>query len=275
MNDGFLQPFAFIALRGLAGFILFWIAHILFVQEKVDRRDFPRLALCGLFGIGLNQLFFFSGLNLTTPINASLIQTTTPIMVLVTSALLMIEKITWRKVLGILIGASGAILLISYGKRFNIGGQGILGDLMILVNATSFGTYLVISKPLMKKYHPITIVKWSFTFGLIIILPFGVPPLFDTEWSSFTTNIWLAVAYVLICTTFLAYLLNAYALKQVQASVVSIYIYLQPFIATVIALSMGIDQLQGIKILAGCLIFSGVYLVSFNKKKPEINSNVS
>lgn len=271
MNDGFLQPFAFIALRGLAGFILFWIAHILFAQEKVDRRDFPRLALCGLFGIGLNQLFFFSGLNLTTPINASLIQTTTPIMVLVTSAILMIERITWRKVLGILIGASGAILLISYGKRLDIGGKGILGDLMILVNATCFGTYLVISKPLMKKYHPITIVKWSFTFGLIIILPFGVPPLFHTKWASFTIDIWLAVAYVLICTTFLAYLLNAYALKQVQASVVSIYIYLQPFIATVIALSMGIDQLQVIKILAGFLIFWGVYLVSFRKKKPESN----
>lgn len=275
MNDGYLRPFGFIALRGLVGFILFWTIQTLLVREKIDRRDLPRLALCGLFGIAMNQLFFFAGLNLTTPINASLIMTTTPILVLVASSFLLSEKITFRKVTGIIIGATGAVLLIAYGKRIHLGGQGILGDLMIMVNASSFGIYLVISKPLMKKYHPITVVKWAFAFGLLMILPFGLPPLLQTQWATFTPDVWLSVVYVLVCTTFFAYLLNAYALKIVQASVVSIYIYLQPLIATAIALTIGADHLDGIKAVAGSLIFFGVYLVSFRKKQPNSLSNVS
>lgn len=266
MDDGYLQPFAFIFLRGGVGLVLFWFFHTLFVREQVDRRDLPLLAVCGLFGVAINQLVFFAGLKMTMPINASLIMTTTPILVLLVSSAMLGETITRRKVVGILLGAAGAILLIAYGRQVAIGGQGLWGDLMIIINASAFGLYLVLSKPLMQKYHPITIVKWAFTFGFLIIIPFGYVPLRHTDWSAFTPLIWSSVAYVLICTTFLAYLFNAFALKVVHASVVSIYIYFQPLFATLIALAIGKDQLDGVKVLSGLLIFAGVFLVSRRKQ---------
>lgn len=272
MDDNYLQPFAFIFLRGGTGMLLFWVFHAIFVREPVRRKDLPLLAVCGLFGVAINQLVFFAGLKMTTPINASLIMTTTPILVLLVSAAMLGEAITRRKIIGIGMGAIGAILLIAYGERIALGGREIWGDLMIIINASAFGIYLVLSKPLMKRYHPITIVKWAFTFGFLCIIPFGYSPLLNTEWSRFTPLIWSSVAYVLICTTFLAYLFNAFALKVVQASVVSIYIYFQPLFATLIALAMGKDHLDIIKIVSGVLIFTGVFLVSQRRPGRKVAS---
>lgn len=266
MDDGYLQPFAFIFLRGGVGMFLFWFFHVLFVREPVQRKDLPLLAVCGLFGVAINQLVFFAGLKMTTPINASLIMTTTPILVLLVSSAMLGEAITRRKIIGIMLGAIGAILLIAYGQRVALGGKGIWGDLMIIINASAFGFYLVLSKPLMQRYHPITIVKWAFTFGFLFIIPFGYSPLMETDWSRFTPLIWSSVGYVLVCTTFLAYLFNAFALKVVQASVVSIYIYFQPLFATLIALAVGKDYLDGIKVISGLLIFAGVFLVSWRRR---------
>ncbi|MCB9037230.1 MAG: EamA family transporter [Lewinellaceae bacterium] len=260
--DGYLSPLPFILLRAGSGAGLFWLFHQALVRERVERADFGRLALCGLFGVALNQMLFFTGLNWTTPINASLIMTTTPVLVLLASSILIGERITGRKLLGIALGAAGAILLIAYGERFSFGRQGFWGDLLVFLNACAFGIYLVLVKKLMAKYHPVTVVKWVFAFGLIFVLPFGGPGFLEVEWAQFTPAIWLAVAYVLLCTTFLAYLFNAYALSVVNPSVVSIYIYLQPLLATLIALAFGRDQLTAVKLLAALLIFSGVYLVS-------------
>ncbi|MCB9048270.1 MAG: DMT family transporter [Lewinellaceae bacterium] len=262
MGGGYLAPLPFILLRVSSAVVLFWLFHRALVREKVARADLGRLALCGLFGVALNQMFFFSGLHWTTPINASLIMTTTPILVLVVSALILGEGITWRKIGGIVLGASGAILLIAYGAKLSFGGQRILGDLLVFFNASFYGIYLVLVKKLMTKYHPITVVKWAFTFGLIFVIPFGGPGLLDVRWASFTPGIWLAVLYVLACTTFLAYLFNAYALSIVNPSVVSIYIYLQPLLATLIAVAFSRDHLTPVKALAALLIFTGVYLVS-------------
>ncbi len=267
MNNNYLEPLAFILLRVSVGLVLFWTFAALFVREKVDKQDFPRLAACALFGIALNQMFFFMGLELTTPINASLIMTCTPIIVLIISALLINEKITARKVIGIILGGVGAILLIAYDKRVAFSSQELTGDLLIVINSSSFGIFLVIVKKLMEKYHAITVTKWLFTIGLFYVLPFGITPLVNTQWSGFTTGAWIGVAYVLIGTTFLAYLLNTFALKVVPPSIVSIYIYLQPFFATSLALLLGLDTLSTIKILAGTLIFTGVYMASIAGQK--------
>jgi len=268
MDNNYIQPLGFIVLRASAGIVLFWIFHHLFIKEKIDKKDFPKLFLCALFGVAINQMLFFSGLKLTKPINAALIMTTTPIIVLVCSAFLLKEHVTFRKVIGIILGAAGAIFLIVYGKSLSFDWSQIKGDLMCLGNTISFGVYLVLVKSLMKKYHPITLVKWIFTIGIFLVLPFGYEEVTMIDWSSFHIGIWIAVAYVLICTTFLTYLFNAYALNIVDASVVAIYIYLQPFIATIIALMFGKDELVVTKIVAGGLIFVGVYLVSsqYNKK---------
>jgi drug/metabolite transporter (DMT)-like permease len=268
MGQGYLQPLPFILLRVSCGVCLFWAFHRIWIKEKVERKDMLRLMACGLFGVALNQMFFFIGLNWTTPINASLIMTTTPILVLIASAIYLGERITGLKIAGIALGALGAGILIAYGERVNFG-DGWKGDLMVFLNASFYGIYLVIVKKLMARYHPLTVVKWVFIFGLCFVFPLSFTGLWQTEWMTFTPGIWLAVAYVLICTTFLAYLFNAFALSVVNPSVVSIYIYLQPLLATLIALLAGSDQLSPIKIIAALLIFAGVYMVSVKRAKKE------
>ncbi len=262
LDDEYIQPIGFVLMRVLSGVILFWFFHLLFVREKVERKDFLQLFLCGIFGVAINQMFFFTGLKYTTPINASLIMTTTPILVLLISSFIIKEKITSQKMIGIALGAFGAIMLIAHGKELSFQQDQLFGDLMIFINATSYGIYLVYVKKLMMKYHPITVVKWVFTFGIIFVFPFGIGELLEVQWSSFTTGVWWAVIYVLVAVTFLTYWLNGFALKIVNPSIVSIYIYLQPLLATSIALMMMKDELTLVKIVAGIFIFLGVYLVS-------------
>ncbi len=269
LDDGYIGPKGFIIMRVVAAFLFFTLFHFLFIKEKVDKADFGRLVLCGIFGVAINQIFFFSGLKFTTPINASLMMMTTPILVLLSSAFLIGERITLLKIIGIIMGISGATALITYGKEVSFQSSQLLGDLFILINAASYGIYLVVVKPLMQKYHPITVVRWVFSIGLVLVIPFGWSELSVVEWSSFSQHVWLAVLYVLIFSTILTYLFNAYALKIVNPSVVSIYIYLQPLIAAVIALIFVKDELTWYKIVAAVFIFAGVYLVSKPDKAPK------
>ncbi len=271
LDQEYLQPFGFILLRVVAGVLCFTLLHRLWVKEKVQRKDWLRLVLCSIFGVAINQMMFFKGLKLTQPINASLIMTTTPILVLVASALLIGERITTRKIIGIAIGACGAILLIAYGQRVQFRSDQWLGDLFICINASSYGIYLVLVRSLMRNYHPITVVRWVFTFGCLIVLPFGWYELGDVDWAGFPNSIWVAIAYVLIFTTVLAYLLNAYALTALQPSVVSMYIYLQPVLAGTIAILLGKDEMVPLKFLSAALIFLGVYLVSSKPRKLSKN----
>lgn len=268
MGDGqTVAPLALVMMRAIAGLFLFTLFHFLFVRERILRKDIGLIMLAALFGIAMNQMFFLMGLQRTTPINASLIQTSTPIMVLLASAVIIGEKITRRKLLGILVGAAGAVILISYGQQISFSMKNLSGDLMILTNATFFGLFLVIGRKLMQKYHPITVTRWLFTFGIFYIMPFGLPSFLQTDWAGLSTGTWLGIAYVLIGTTFLAYLFNTYALKLVSPSVVSIYIYLQPLFASLLSLTLGMETLTLGKVLAGVLIFTGVYLVSYRPKR--------
>lgn len=262
LDNGYMQPYGLTLLRVISAVLLLESFHQFFIKEKIERKDIPRLAICGLTGVAVNQMMFIAGLKYTSHINAALIMTTTPVLVLVASWVILKEAVTRKKLLGIVFGITGAAILIVYGKKFAYNKEGLLGDLMIFVNAVSYGIFLVIVKNLMRKYHPLTVTKWVFLFGLFFVLPFGSHELISTPMNSFTPHIWLALAYVLLCTTFLAYLLNAFALKLVNPSVVSIYIYLQPLIATSIALAFGKDELTLVKMIAGFLIFLGVFLVS-------------
>ena len=267
LDNNYIQPIGFILMRNITAVVFFWVFHSLYIKEKAERKDFPLLFICGLFGIAINQMFFFSGLKYTTPINASLIMLTTPILVLIISAIILKEKITLQKVFGIAMGILGAILLVAYGKQLSFEQSQFKGDLMIMVNAISYGIYLVIVKKLLYKYNPITVVKWLFTFSLLFVFPLGIQDLLAVEWSSFPNMVWLAVVYVLFFATILAYLFNIYALKIVNSTVVSIYIYLQPLLATAIALVFANDELSIVKIVAAILIFVGVFLVSQTPKK--------
>ena len=268
MGNAYLEPLGFILLRVTAALLLFSLFHAAYIREKVEKQDLFLLAVCGFFGVAINQMFFFSGLKLSSPINASLIMTTTPMLVLIVSAFLLKEKITTNRVLGILLGAIGAILLIVYGKSIEVGGEAWLGNLMVFINASSYGFYLVIVKPLMQKYNPFTVIKWVFFFGFLFVFPFGFQQLAIAPWSTFPAETWISIVYVLIFTTFFAYILNAFALSKVNPSIVSFYIYLQPLTAGLIALSLGKETLTTVKLVSAAFLFAGVYLVSIPSKTP-------
>jgi len=259
----YILPFGFIIIRVTVCALLFTIFHYAFVKEKVEVKDYPKLMVGAFFGVVCNQLMFFKGLSMTSPINASLIMITTPILVLIISAIVLKEGLTSRKILGITSGAIGAFLIITFGQRFSLGGESSLGDLFIFINAASYAIYLVYIKPLMNKYHPITIIKWVFVFGCLGVWPVGYNELMQVDWANLPTYIWAVVFYVVFFSTFLAYSLNISALKLVNPSIVGIYIYTQPVIATLIAVGLGKDSLSVFKLMAAVLIFTGVYLVSF------------
>ena len=258
-------PIGLIVIRVWIAAIIFWLIHVIFIKEKVNsRKDFFLIFRAAIFGVVINQIFFFSGLNLTRPINASLIMTATPILVLLTSAFILKEKITWQKSFGIALGFSGAVFLIGY-SGFSVSGNTFKGDLMVFLNACSYGIYLVLVKPLMAKYHPLTIVKWAFTFAIPFVTFFGWSEVRQTNWSVIPFEIYIGIVYIVFGVTVFAYLMNAWVLQYVNASMVGVYIYLQPLLATIFAISLGKDELTIIKILLGLLIFIGVYLVSIRK----------
>lgn len=225
-----IGPGGFIVLRVVGACILFWTMRA-FHPEPVRMADMGRLLLCALFGVALNQLMFFHGLMRTSAINSSIIMVATPILVLVLSGLIIGERITWGKALGVALGATGALSLIALKPDGDAGGATVLGDMFILINATAYGIYLVIVKPLMRRYTAITVMSWSFMFGMCMVLPFGVSDLADLAPSVWSTHIWMALAFVVVMVTFVAYLLNTWALRFVSASVVGTYIYMQPVLA--------------------------------------------
>jgi drug/metabolite transporter (DMT)-like permease len=258
----YVQPSAIIIIRGIFAILFFWLLHLLFVKEKLsERKDLYRMFVCAIFGITANQILFYEGLNLTTPINASLLQCAVPIFVIIFSAWMLQERITAIKILGITLGATGAILLLLHSRRAELSGAQA-GDIMVLLNAISYAVFLVLVRPLSQKYNPITIVKWVFLFGTIMSLPFGYNQLMKVEWSRLPQDAIISLGFIIIFATLINYYLNVGVLRFVQTSVAGIYIYLQPVIASVIAISMEKDSFTYEKIFYSLLIFGGVYLVS-------------
>ena len=240
--------------------ILFWLAGYFFPKEELKKKDLLRLLGCALFGIAINQLLFFKGLSLTSPINAGLMMISNPIFVLLLSFIMLHERITWMRIIGIASGIAGCVILILYGGRFSNVQSSSIGDLCILINALSYAVYLILVKPLMGQYHPVTIMKWIFLFGALIVLPFGFTEFNEVKWESFDNNIWMSTIFVVIGSTFFAYLFNTLGLVTLSASVVSVYIYLQPLLAAGFALLLGRDSPHLLHAIAAVLIFTGVYL---------------
>lgn len=259
MEGGYLEPFAFILIRAIGATLLFWVVS-LFFSERVENKDKLKLLLCGIFGVAANQLLFFKGLDQTTRINASIIMVASPIIVALFSAVLIKEKPSATRIVGILLGLTGACFIILQGESNNQGAS-LIGNLLIVLNATSYGLYLVLVKPLMKKYSPITVVKWVFTFGLIIVTPFGLTEIDTIVWEM-PNDILLKVGFVVIFTTFFTYLFNIYGVKRVSPTVVSSYIYLQPILTSIIAAFSGTETITIMMVISSIIIFIGVYLVS-------------
>ena len=262
-----IQPLGFILVRVTGAMVVFQIIHRIWIREKVKREDYGIIALCALFGVALNMMLFFKGLNFTTPIHASVTMTSTPIIVFILALFLKSEKAIPLRIVGVLLGAIGAIVLAVYGQDFELGNPHLaLGNFFVFLNALFYGLYLTLVKPLMKKYHFLTIMKWIFTIGFFVVLPFGFKDVQAVQWATIATKIWGEIAFIVFGTSVLAYLFNVYALSNLRASTVGFYIYLQPVLATFIALMLGSDQLNVVKIVAACIIFIGVYLVG---RKPK------
>ena len=261
----YIDAYGFILLRAGGSMVLFWLVWLFTPKEKIALNDFPRIIAAAFFGVAFNMLTFFKGLSLTSPISAAVIMVSTPMIVLTLSTLIMKERMQKRMVFGIILGLIGTAFLILYGKSIGSATNAGLGNFLVLVNAISYGFYLIIVKKLMDKYNAFTFVKWIYLFGFIMVLPFGWSQFQTVNWVLVPLDICWKIGFVIVFSTFLTYLLNLLSMKELKPTTVAVFIYLQPLFATIFAISLGKDELSLVKIGSAVLIFVGVYLVTQKK----------
>lgn len=263
LAGGLVASAALTDIRIFGGTVLFWIASLFFKAEKVERKDYIRLFGAGFFSTAFNQICFIKGVSLTSPVDASICTSTLPIWTMIMAAIFLKEPVTGKKAGGVLLGLCGALLLVFFGSGRAAGtGSNVWGDLLCLLSQISYGVYLVFFQDVIKKYSPVTLMKWKYTFGALILLPFSFGSLFSVEWASLPSDQWAGLAYILLCGTFLSYLIVPIGQKHLRPTVVAMYNYLQPITAAVVAILWGLDSFNMVKLLAVILIFSGVMLVN-------------
>lgn len=261
----YIDAYGFILLRVSGTMLLFWLSWFFMPKEKIAIKDFPRIIAAAFFGVAFNMLTFFKGLSLTSPISASVIMVTTPMIVLVLSAIIMQERMQKRMVTGIILGLVGTAFLILYGRSIGTASNASLGNILVFVNAVSYGFYLITVKKLMDKYNAFTFVKWIYLFGFLMVLPFGWSQFEAVNWAIVPMHIYWKIGFVVVISTFITYLLNLLTMKELKPTTVAVFIYLQPFFATVFAIGLGKDDLSVVKIISAILIFVGVYMVTQKK----------
>ncbi len=262
----FIKPFGLNVVRVLVSLLMFWGLYFIKPSSaSIKRKHIPRFIICAVTGVAINQILFINGLTLTTSIHGALLTLATPIFITFIAAWLLKEGLGWNKITGLLLGVGGATLLIlmkeSSGNAPNI----ILGDVLILINAISYAFYLVLVRPLMKEYSPIHVLRWVFTLGAFIVVPFGWSQFMQVEWQALNVEAWAGLAFVVIGATFFAYLFNMYGIRTIGASATGTYIYTQPVFAAIIAIVFLGEQFNWQKGVAAVLIFAGVYMVNLSK----------
>lgn len=258
----YISAEGFVWMRILTAFTLFSFCSLFISDRAIDwRSDFKRFAICAFFGTAANMFMFFKGLSMTKPINGAVLMLVTPLFVAIIEHGIQKKRPSISMTAGISIGALGAFLLM-WGKGAHFTAETLEGDIWVSVNALFYAVYLVLAKKLANKYHAITVNKVMFGMGLLYIAPLGAIPLLNTNFQAIPNDIWLKIGYVLFFTSFLVYLLNTYGIKHASGSLVGIYIYLQPLLATVIAMLLGRDELTPEKAMYALMIILGVWLVS-------------
>lgn len=267
----YVGAFGFIILRVGGAAMLFWLVWLFsrksktIREEKIESKDYLRIIMAGFFGVALNMLAFFKGLSLTSPISASVLMVSTPIIVLILSAMILKERMKKRMIFGIILGLIGTAFLILYGKSVGNATNATLGNFLVFVNATSYGLYLVIVKKLMDKYNAFNFAKWIYLIGFIMVLPFGWSEFQTIDWALMPPDIYWKIGFVVIFSTFLTYMLNLLTMRELKPTTIAVFVYLQPLFATIFAISLGKDELTVVKIVSAVLIFIGVYLVTQKK----------
>jgi len=241
--------------------LLFWILWVFSSRNAgIDKKDIPRFVGCALTGVVINQMLFIKGLTLTSTIHAALLMLSTPMLITLFALLWLQESFTWFKGIGLTLGMAGAILLIL--SKDGSGISSITGDVLILINAISYAVYFILAKPLMTRYPPLHVIRWVFTFGFILILPFCWSDVVRINWEQALFSQLVSLGVLIFFGTFLTYSFTTYGLKHLGASITGGYIYTQPVFAAIIATLFLQEQFSVEKAVAALLIFSGVYLVS-------------
>lgn len=268
-----IHPLGVTTLRLSFAALLFWIVSFFMKPEKIDKKDYKFILMGSIFGMSFNQVCFIIGLSHTSPVDATIIATLAPIMVMMISAYVLKEPITWKKALGVLIGASGALLIVLvevYRQGAETNGS-ILGNILVFISATSYAIYMVVSKPISLKYQPITIMKWMFLLAAIMVLPFTYKELSDVRmFHEFNTSATWRLVFVLFLATFVAYMLIPVALKRIRPTTAASYNYVQPVIASAVAIAIGQDYFSWEKPTSAILVFYGVYLVTKSKSRADM-----
>jgi len=266
ITPSLIHPYALNVVRILISLAMFWFLFLFKPgKTKIEKKHIPRFIICAMTGVVINQIFFIKGVSLTTPIHSSLLALATPIFITIIAAWLLKEGLTIVKVAGLVCGIGGAALLILMKDNTHTGSDMLLGDIMVIINAVSYAFYMVLVRPLMAAYSGIQILRWVFTIGALIILPFGMQEFITTDWTVFALSHWLALAFIAIGATFVAYLFNVYGISALGASATGAYIYTQPVFAALIAITFAGEHFSLIKMIAALLIFTGVYLANFKK----------
>ncbi len=255
-----------------AALMLFVLARATGRLRPIARADWPLLVLSSLLGLILNQWLFVSGLSLTTAINSTLISTTIPISTLLIGIILGSDRASWRRILGILVAAAGVLFLIGRG-RSEFSAATRAGDLLIVANSLCYGAYIAVSKDLVRRYNALTVITWIFIVGCVATIPVGVVSISRVPIRTISTGVWLAVAYVIVMPTAVAYFLNAWALARVPPSTVAVYIYLQPLFAFALAPVVLGESLSARAILASLIIFSGVIIVTRRRRAKLVDES--
>ena len=260
----YIEAFGFVLLRVIGATLIFWTLSLFIENEKIKKEDWPRIFLCSFLGMFINKLAFFKGLELSTPINSSVLITVVPILVFVFSAFFLKEKMRFLRVFGVISGFIGALVLILYSPSTSFNAPNIpLGNLMFVINSSTYGLYLIFVKKLVEKYNIITLFRWLFLIAIFLNLPVGLLEFKNVEWSHLPfSDAILPMIYVVVGTTFLTYMFNAYALSKLKASTVSSFVYLQPIVGIIYAITTDNDSLTVLSVLGMILIFMGVYFVT-------------
>lgn len=266
----YIKPFALVSLRSVITAGLFWITSLFMPKEPVKNKDLLFLFGVSFFGVVINQTLFLVGLNLTSPINSSIILSTNPIFAFVFAALILKEKITFLGAIGLAIGFSGVLLLILQNGTPDMASSTFLGDVYTLVNTISWAFYTVVIKRMLERYHPVTVMKWTFLFGMLTNVPVGYSQWSTMDWSSIPITAWLEIGFVVIFATYLGYLLISFGLRRLSPTIVSTYTYTQPIIAAYLASVMGQDHIDLVMIISALLIFAGVFVVSRQKTNKPV-----
>jgi drug/metabolite transporter (DMT)-like permease len=270
VNQHLIQPFGLNLVRVLVTVILLWILFLFKpTKTRIAKTDWLRFAGCALTGIAINQMLFIKGLSMTLSIHASLLMLCTPILITFIAAWLLKERLNAYKIAGLLIGVTGATVLILFRQHTDHSENILLGDVLVLLNAVSYTFYFILVRPLMHTYPPIQVIRMVFSIGLLMMLPFCWHEFTLIPWQAYQPGDWLTLFMIVFAGTFLAYLFNVYGIRQLGASVAGAYIYVQPVFAAIIAALVLHESLSVYKLLAAACIFIGVYLVNRKDKTPN------